>query len=226
MQRHTTLTLAALTLSIAAIATANANATTLPSLLQLAGVTSGTLTAQGATAKINFTGVLALSSTGYRFVLTSSREMTSLGPATLEFTNIQFLVKTCKSPGDTTGNVLAPGEWHTVLAPTGGGTALFLILFLLTPALTVECEGINSTFTGDLLFNAEPVGKEVTTVSANTGKCTGNTPAFTNYLNDAGTTITASLKTESGGLKSAGCEEVEGTQSYQASGMGVEIMEP
>jgi len=224
MEHHTAQALVVLTLVTIGAATATADATTLPSLLQLAGITSGTLTAAGTT-KTKFNGIVALEGTDYKFALTSNFEMTSLGPALLWFLNTAFGAKKCKANGDTAGNNLVPVLWHTVLAATGGGTSLFLILILISPSLTMECEGTNIVITGDELFNAEPLGKEVTTITAVTGKCTGNTPAFTNYLNDADTSTAAALKSETGGLKSATCLEVEGTQCYAASGMGVEVME-
>jgi len=198
----------------------------LPSLLQLPGVTSGTLEATSKTAATKFTGIVNVTGTGYRLRASSNFEMTSLGPALLTFTQVLFGTKSCKADGDTAGNVLIPGEAHAVLAASGGGANLFLILFLVTPSLLVECEGTNITVTGSQLIAAEPFGKEVTSGTATTGKCSGNTPEFTTYLNDAGASVTAGLKSETGGLKSATCQEVQGTQTATASGMGAEVMEP
>ena len=225
MKRHMPLVLAALALAAFSSIAATANAA-LPTLLQLAGVTSATLTAASTTAKTKFSGIVNLTGEGYTFGLTSNFEMTSLGPALLTFTKQVFGTKKCKSPGDTTGTILIPGEWHTVLAASGGGAKLFLILILITPALTLECEGTNVVVSGDLLFDAEPFGSEVTSLAAKTGKCSGNTPEFTAFTNDSGTGTFVSLKSETGGLKSATCLEVEGTQTYRASGMGLEVMEP
>ena len=225
MRHIKALLIAALALAAFSSIAASANAA-LPSLLQLAGTTSGVLEATSKTAATKFTGIVNLTGTGYKFNLTSNFEMTSLGPALLWFLKALFGTKNCKSPGDTTGNVLVPSEWHTVLAASGGGANLFLVLVLVNGTLTVECEGTTILVTGNELVNAEPFGKEVTVFTANTGKCTGNTPAFVNYLNDAGTSTAAALKSETGGLKSATCQEVEGTQPYNALGMGSEVMEP
>src|ERR1700722_365191 len=212
MQRYTTLILAALTLAIFAITTAGASATTLPSLLQLVGVTSGTLVAQSATAITTFAGAVTFTCKGYKTTLTFAAEMTSLGPGLECLLNCMLGTKTCKANGDTAGNVLVLGEWHTVLAAAGGGANLFLILFLFIPALTIECQGTNSVATGSKLTDTEPFGREVTRFTTGTGKCSGTTPAFTSYLNDSGTSTTANLKSETGGIKSNSCEEEEGTQ--------------
>ena len=219
------LLIAALALAAFTSIAASANAVSLPTVLQLAGVKEGTLTASSKTAKTAFNGIRNLTGTGYKFVLTSNFEMTSLGPSTLDFENSELSGKKCKANGDTAGTVLVPGEWHTVLA-LGGGPKLFLIWFLVTPSLTVECEGTNIIVTGNELVNAEPFGVETTTFTARTGKCTTTTPEFTAYENDTGEMLNAGLKSEVGGLKSATCQEVEGTQNYTASGMGVEVMEP
>jgi len=218
------LLIAALALAAFSSIAASANAATLPSLLLLSGTTSATLTATSTTAKTAFAGIVSLTGTGYTFTLKSNFEMTSLGTALLTFTNTLFGAKKCKSPGDTTGNVLVEGEWHTVLA-LGGRANLFLILILITPALRLECEGTNVVVSGDLLFDAEPFGSEVTSIPAKSGKCSGNTPEFTVYENDAGEMIAVNLKSETGGLKSAACLQVEGTQTYTASQMA-EVMEP
>ena len=218
------LLIAALALAAFSSIAASANAA-LPSVLLLSGIKSGTLEAKSTTAKTKFTGIVNLTGVGYKFNLTDNSEMTSLGPALLTFTNAVFGAKKCKANGDVTGTVLVPGEWHTVLPASGGGANLFLILFLVVPALTVECEGTNIVVTGSQLVDAGPLGSSVTTLTGNTGACSGNTPAFVNYLNDAGTSTAAALKSETGGLKSATCQEVEGTQSYTATQMA-EVMEP
>ena len=222
------LLIAALALAAFSSIAASANAATLPSLLLLSGTTSATLTATSTTAKTAFAGIVSLTGTGYTFTLKSNFEMTSLGTALLTFTNTLFGAKKCKSPGDTTGNVLVEGEWHTVLA-LGGGPKLFLIWFLVKGTLTVECEGTTILVTGNQLIDAETFGLETTLFTAKTGKCGGTsktTPEFTVYENDAGEMLNASgLKSETGGLKSATCQEVEGTQTYTASQMA-EVMEP
>jgi len=44
-------------------------------------------------------------------------------------------------------------------------------------------------------------------------------------VNDAGEMVTANLKSETGGLKSNACKEIEGVQKATATQMG-EVMEP
>jgi len=225
MKRHITLAWLTLTLTALAISTASATAT-LPSVLFLSGVKSGTLEAASKTAATKFVGITNITGTGYRFNLTDNAEMTSLGPALLWFLAFIFGAKKCRANGDTAGNILIPGLWHTVLAATGGGANLFLILFLISPSLTMECEGTDIVITGSELWDAEPLDKEVTAFTAATGNCSGNRmPAFVDYLNDAATSEAVGLKSETGGLKSATCLEVEGTQNYTASQM-TEVMEP
>jgi len=225
VRRIKALLIAALALAAFTSIAATADAA-LPSLLQLSTVTSGTLEATSKTAATRFFGIVNITGSGYTFALKSDFEMTGSGSATLFFTNAVLGTKKCKANGDTAGNVLVPGEWHTVLAASGGAERLFLILFLVVPTLTVECEGINIIVTGNQLVNAEPFGEEVTEIDAETGKCAGNTPAFVNYLNDAGASTAANLKSETGGVKSNSCQEVVSSLKYKTSGMGAEVMEP
>ena len=207
--------------SITMVATA-----ALPTQLSLAGFSNSFLKAESSVAKTKFTGIVNLTGTGYQFILyPSGGEMESLGTAELSFTKAMFGTKNCKANGDTSGNVLLQGEWHMVLASSGGGAKLFLILFTIIISFVVECEGTNIVISGGQLVDAEPFGSEVTELTAATGKCSGNTAAFSNYLTDSQTSMAAGLKSEIGGLKSATCVEVEGTQHLRSIDM-FEVMEP
>jgi|ERR1700722_4567295 len=221
-------------ISIAVLAAAFASMSSvanaaLPSVLLLATVTSASTTAVNTSTigRIVHSIGTFLSNIwkGTRILIDIDANMTSLGPATLSLTNSEFDNKKCKANGDATGTVLIPAEWHTVLASSGGGAKLFLTLFLVTPALTIECEGTNIIVTGSWLIDTEPFGSEVTATTATTGKCEEATPAFSKYLNDEGKEAIASLKTEAGGLKSSSCLEIEGTQNYTSTQM-LEVMEP
>jgi len=197
---------------------------TLPSILNLSGVTSNSIHALDLLAKTVFTGIVNITGEGYKFTLKDNFEMTSLGPALLTFTNVLFGTKKCKANGDTAGNVLVPGEWHTVLALSGGGAKLFLLLFLVTPSLVVECEGTNITITGDQLLDAVEFGKETEILETVTGTCVKNRPEFATYVDDQGPFENAGLKSETGGLKSASCLEVQGIQVFVL--LMAEVMEP
>src|ERR1700709_1910095 len=81
-------------------------ANTLPSFLFLTETGTATLKAESATAKTAFTGIENLTGTGYKFALTIEKNMTSLGPGTLDFLATKLLGKACNTTGDAAGTEL------------------------------------------------------------------------------------------------------------------------
>jgi hypothetical protein len=211
-------------LAIAAFTTVASAA--LPSILLLSG-TEATTTAESATAKTEFHGPVVLKGTGYKLEFTTKEPMTSLGKALIWLRGSTINGTACNSPGDTAGNVLGPVEWHTVLAFSGGGAKLFLLLILFNPPLDVDCGAILLVLGGSMLLDVEEFGKDATSFTATTGKCTGTTPAFKTYSNDEGKETAAKLSVEVSEIKSTACEEFNegGTIAFTASSM-LEVMEP
>jgi hypothetical protein len=210
---------------VALAATATAANASLPSILLLEG-TAAEVKAESTTAKTEFHGSVTIKGEGYKFPLSVTENMVSLGKNTLWFLKVSLNGVPCNSLGDTAGNVLVPVEWHLVLA-LGGGASLFLIVFLVTPTLDFDCGSILVFLSGSSIVHAEKFKVDTTAFTAETGKCTGTSPAFKEYDNDKEEMATAKLTAEISEIKGTACEEVnEGAAFALTSSAMLEVMEP
>jgi hypothetical protein len=230
MKRLTTICLTAAAVCVVGSATAVSAGAALPAVLFLPGVTSAVLSGSGTTAAVHLFGVKNVVAKGYVFELHIKENMASSGTAKIEITNAELEEggRKCTTPGAGTGIIILEGEWHAVLA-LGGASNLFLLLLLIKEA-TFVCSppSLSIKVKGSALFDALPFNKEILTsesLEIETGKCVGNRPAYKEYINDAGTMVSAKLESNFGLGFEESCLELAGKVKLTPSEM-MEVMEP
>jgi hypothetical protein len=134
-------------------------------------------------------------------LLLLTTELSALGTFNADFTNVvvpKSEGKKCNSTGDAAGVVLVSGEFHLVpisLSP------LTLGLLFLVSQFTITCETkLEVVVKGNLISSVEEIGSEGTELTGFGGKLEGKEgkQSISEYYNDGGTKIKATLLGESG----------------------------
>jgi len=187
---------------VASIAASAAMAVTLPSILFLAGKTSAVAKATSTSATSLETVVGSkLTGKGVEVTLTTTTAGSALGTYVSLFKEVAEGTNKCKTGTLAAGNVEIAGEFHLV---TISEVPLVMGTLFLVPVTTILCgttekpEKVKIKVEGSALsafsgtFNSE-IKEFSGTLLASKGK-----PSKTAYLNDAGTTLNASLKSNFG----------------------------
>ena len=207
------LALLAVSVTCAITAASASAATVLPTLLFLPGETTavegkGTLT--GALGIVSLESELGevIPGTGVAITLGPSKNDTSLGPYSAEFTGVEFTGKKCNNAGATagTGIVTVTGnEFHLVFVATGPGLAAG-ILFLVKK-FEWECGAVKITTEGLALAKiTKNAAADVTALGGVLGCTKAANPELTTYLNDKGERVKALLTNNLGLGVERACE--------------------
>jgi len=124
----------------------------------------------------------------------------ALGIFELHFLNVERVAtETCKTEGDSAGEVLVTGEWHVV--PISTTPLVNGIAFLLTHLVVIECGTKKVDVKGCAL--AEILAKNGEDVESTKGKINGASgkAELTKYINDAGSNANCHLEEEFGNTK-------------------------
>ncbi len=144
-------------------------------------------------------------------LLTLGNELSSLGPFSGTFLNVEKGAVKCNSEGDAAGVVLVSGSAHAVLGP--GGTKKFGFSLFLVATFIVHCGAVEVEVSGDVLGAANSPGETETeelTTTLGTLEGTKGKQKFTEYFNDGGTIVKAKLLSEAGAGETESDLNVEG----------------
>jgi hypothetical protein len=175
--------------------------TPLPALPDVSVVLSETypVKSKGATSTVTSLGSasgVSLAGKGVNLVLEAS-ELSSLGIFTATFSAVEEPAnkEKCKTGTETAGTVVSKGEYHVVPRPTAGVAG---ILFLVS-AFEVICGSAKVKIRGDVLSSLN-AGSEASELSSFGGVLEGSlgVQKLSEYINDTGSVVKASLENDAG----------------------------
>jgi hypothetical protein len=159
---------------------------------------------------------VVISGEGLSLLLLTSA-LTALGTFRADFLATKGSGKVCHSVGDAAGVILTEGPFHVVYTNL---SPLLLGILYLPNSFEVECGTLLIEVKGSTLSSFNGIGTEGSELTTASGQLSGTKgkPALTNYYNDSGQLLVATLLSNSGAGFVGSNEIVEGEPLLEALG--------